>query len=135
MLTFIKDSSKKHIALLEELKMPDLSLYLNDKYASIQNQQFACEVCALPFQNKRSLAAHKKIHKGITKEDDDGPAALPSVVTTPNLSVPTAALVVPTAALVPTASTSLGTQPLVKPSVNKKVVKSSVGSTPPKPPL
>ena len=132
MLTFIKDSSKKHIALLEELKMPDLSLYLNDKYASIQNQQFACEVCALPFQNKRSLAAHKKIHKGIAKEDDDGPAALPPpIITTPVISVPTAAPVVPA----PTGSTSLTTQPLVKSSVGKKVVKSPVMSTLPKPPV
>jgi hypothetical protein len=46
------------------MKIPDLSLFLNEKYASIQNQQFTCEFCNLPFQNKRSLAAHKKIHKG-----------------------------------------------------------------------
>jgi hypothetical protein len=29
----------------------------------MQNQQFCCEICNLPFQNKRSLASHKKIHK------------------------------------------------------------------------
>jgi hypothetical protein len=60
----VKETNKKLLSQIEDMKMPDLSLFLNDKYASIQNQQFACEVCNLPFQNKRSLAAHKKIHKG-----------------------------------------------------------------------
>ena len=63
-LTTIKETNKKLVSQIEDMKLPDLSLFLNDKYASIQNQQFACEVCNLPFQNKRSLAAHKKIHKG-----------------------------------------------------------------------
>ena len=62
-LTTIKEMNKKLLTQVEDMKLPDLSLYLNDKYASIQNQQFCCEVCNLPFQNKRSLAAHKKIHK------------------------------------------------------------------------
>ena len=70
-LTTVKEMNKKLITQLDELKMPDLSLYLNEKYASIQNQQFACEVCSLPFQNKRSLAAHKKIHKGIKSSDNE----------------------------------------------------------------
>ena len=63
-ITTVKETNKKLLSQIEDIKMPDLSLFLNDKYASIQNQQFACEVCNLPFQNKRSLAAHKKIHKG-----------------------------------------------------------------------
>ena len=63
-ITTVKETNKKLLSQIEDMKMPDLSLFLNDKYASIQNQQFACEVCNLPFQNKRSLAAHKKIHKG-----------------------------------------------------------------------
>lgn len=62
-LTTIKEMNKKLLTQVEDMKLPDLSLYLNDKYASIQNQQFCCELCNLPFQNKRSLAAHKKIHK------------------------------------------------------------------------
>jgi hypothetical protein len=62
-LTTIKEMNKKLLTQVEDMKLPDLSLYLNDKYASIQNQQFCCEICNLPFQNKRSLAAHKKIHK------------------------------------------------------------------------
>jgi len=64
-LTSLRESNKKIISQVEDMKIPDLSLFLNDKYASIQNQQFTCEVCNLPFQNKRSLAAHKKIHKNI----------------------------------------------------------------------
>jgi hypothetical protein len=63
-ITTVKEMNKKLLTQIEDMKMPDLSLFLNDKYASIQNQQFACEVCNLPFQNKRSLASHKKIHKG-----------------------------------------------------------------------
>jgi hypothetical protein len=40
MTTTIKDTSKKLLAQLDEIQMPSLHLYLNDKYASIQNQQF-----------------------------------------------------------------------------------------------
>ena len=63
-ITTIKETNKKLLSQIEDMKIPDLSLFLNDKYASIQNQQFVCELCNLPFQNKRSLAAHKKVHKG-----------------------------------------------------------------------
>jgi len=70
-LTTIKELQKKLTLQVEDMKMPDLSLFLNDKYASIQNQQFCCEVCNLPFQNKRSLGAHKKIHKGSKGSDDE----------------------------------------------------------------
>lgn len=70
-LTTIKETHKKLMSQIEDMKLPDLSLFLNDKYASIQNQQFNCEVCNLPFQNKRSLASHKKIHKGIKSSDNE----------------------------------------------------------------
>ena len=70
-LTTVKEMNKKLMTQVDDLKMPDLSLYLNEKYASIQNQQFACEVCNLPFQNKRSLASHKKFHKGNKSSDDE----------------------------------------------------------------
>jgi hypothetical protein len=70
-LTTLRESNKKLLTQVEDMKLPDLSLYLNDKYASIQNQQFACEICNLPFQNKRSLASHKKIHKGNKVVDED----------------------------------------------------------------
>ena len=61
--------NKKLLSQIEDLKLLDLSIFLNDKYASIQNQQFSCEVCNLPFQNKRSLASHKKIHKGVKHDE------------------------------------------------------------------
>jgi hypothetical protein len=64
----LKEMNKKLLYQVEELKMPDLSMFLNDKYASMQNQQFCCEICNLPFQNKRSLASHKKIHKTKSSE-------------------------------------------------------------------
>ena len=69
-ITTLKESHKKIITQVEELKLPDLSLYLNEKYASIQNMNYSCEICNLPFQNKRSLAAHKKIHKGRGDESE-----------------------------------------------------------------
>ena len=68
-LTTIKEMNKKLTGQIDDMKIPDLSIFLNEKFASIQNQQFACEVCTLPFQNKRSLAAHKKIHKGKSVEE------------------------------------------------------------------
>ena len=70
-LTTLRESNKKLLTQIEDMKLPDLSLYLNEKYASIQNQQFVCEVCNLPFQNKRSLAAHKKVHKGGKVVDEE----------------------------------------------------------------
>lgn len=59
----IKDMNKKLLSQVDDFKLPNLSLYLNDKFASIQNQQHICEFCNLPFQTKRSLASHKKKHK------------------------------------------------------------------------
>lgn len=63
LLTTTREYHKKMIAQIEDMKLPDLSLFLNDKYASIQNQQFLCDVCSMAFTNKRSLASHKKMHK------------------------------------------------------------------------
>lgn len=65
----LKEMNKKMNSQIDEMKLPNLSLYLNDKFASIQNQQYLCDVCNLPFQNKRSLASHKKIHKTSTNKN------------------------------------------------------------------
>jgi len=35
-------------------------LALNDKYASIQKQEFECEICKRTFDSKRGLGHHKK---------------------------------------------------------------------------
>jgi rubrerythrin len=58
-----KDIQKKIISQVEELRMPELTTFLNSKYASIQNQQFICDICGLSFPNNRSLGSHKKLHK------------------------------------------------------------------------
>ena len=59
----VKELHKKLSSQLDEFKLPNLSIYLNDKFASIQNQQFMCDLCNLPFQTKKGLSSHKKIHK------------------------------------------------------------------------
>ena len=59
-----KEFQKRILSQLEELKFPELTAFLNSKYASIQNQQFICDVCGASFANNRSLGSHKKIHKG-----------------------------------------------------------------------
>jgi len=79
-LNTMRETHKKLIAQIEDMKIPDLSLFLNDKYASIQNQQFLCDTCNLAFTNKRSLASHKKMHKTkslVLGEGDDSNAAPP----------------------------------------------------------
>ena len=63
MTATIKETSRKLLAQLEELQLPSLTLYLNDKYASIQNQKFVCETCKHSFPTKKGLAMHKKVHK------------------------------------------------------------------------
>lgn len=76
LLNVLRDSHKKIVSQVEELRLPDLSAFLNDKYASIQNQQFVCDVCNLSFTNRRSLASHRKMHKnksasaGVPEEDE-----------------------------------------------------------------
>jgi len=58
-----KTFHKNVISQVENLKMPDLGMYLGSKYASIQNQEFVCEECGACFTKKASLASHKKSHK------------------------------------------------------------------------
>jgi hypothetical protein len=61
--TTIKESSRRMLAQLEEFQLPELTLFLNDKYASVQNQAFVCETCNHSFPTKKGLAMHKKVHK------------------------------------------------------------------------
>jgi hypothetical protein len=63
MATTIKETSRKLLSQLEELHLPELSLLLNDKYASVQNQEYVCEICKKSFDTKRGLGHHKKAHK------------------------------------------------------------------------
>jgi len=70
----IKDMTKQLTSQLDNISLPNLSLYLNTKFASISNKQFICETCQSAFQSKRSLASHMKIHKkkNITMVDTEG---------------------------------------------------------------
>ncbi len=61
--TTIKESSRRMLAQVEELQLPSLTLFLNDKYASVQNQSFVCDVCNHSFPTKKGLAMHRKVHK------------------------------------------------------------------------
>lgn len=63
MTATIKESTRKLLAHVEELQLPTLTLYLNDKYASIQNQAYVCETCNHSFPTKKGLAMHRKVHK------------------------------------------------------------------------
>jgi len=58
-----KTFHKNVISQIDNLKMPDLGMYLGSKYASIQNQEFVCDECGSCFSKKASLASHKKSHK------------------------------------------------------------------------
>lgn len=68
-----KDMNKKLLSQIEELSMPDLKIFLDEKYASVQNQQHICSVCNQTFINKKALASHKKAHnnKGKKGSSDD----------------------------------------------------------------
>lgn len=68
-----KDIQKRLITQIEDMNMPDLKMFLDDKYASIQNQEFICTVCNQGFLNKKALASHKKAHsnKGKKVNSDD----------------------------------------------------------------
>lgn len=59
----LKDMTKRLTAQLDSIALPNLSIYLNNKFASIDNKQFICETCQAAFHSKRSLASHMKIHK------------------------------------------------------------------------
>jgi DUF4097 and DUF4098 domain-containing protein YvlB len=61
--TTIKESSRRMLLQVEELQLPSLTLFLNDKYASVQNQAFVCDVCNHSFPTKKGLAMHRKVHK------------------------------------------------------------------------
>ena len=54
---------KTFLSQFEDLNMPNLSIFLNSRYASIQNQKWTCDICNESFTKKASLASHKKKHK------------------------------------------------------------------------
>jgi len=63
MIFNLKEMQKTFLSQFEDLNMPNLSIFLNSRYASIQNQKWTCDICNDSFTKKASLASHKKKHK------------------------------------------------------------------------
>ena len=63
MIFNLKEMQKTFLSQFEDLNMPNLSIFLNSKYASMQNQKWTCDICNESFTKKASLASHKKKHK------------------------------------------------------------------------
>ena len=63
MIFNLKEMQKTFLSQFEDLNMPNLSIFLNSKFASMQNQKWSCDICNEAFTKKASLASHKKKHK------------------------------------------------------------------------
>jgi hypothetical protein len=62
-ITLNKEYTKKLQTMMEDLKLPTLQTLLCENYASIQNQEWECDICGECFTKKSSLASHRKVHK------------------------------------------------------------------------
>ena len=58
----LKEMQKTFLSQFEDLNMPNLSIYLNSRYASMQNQKWCCTICNESFSKKTLLVTHKKTH-------------------------------------------------------------------------
>ena len=56
----LKENNKKIIQQIEDLNLNELTIYLNNKFPSLQNSKWTCELCNESFVKKISLNAHKK---------------------------------------------------------------------------
>lgn len=56
----LKENNKKIIQQIEDLNLNELTIYLNNKFPSLQNSKWGCEICNESFVKKTSLNAHKK---------------------------------------------------------------------------
>lgn len=61
MVAMIKDQQKCLLEQLDLFDLPDLSIFLSDKYLT-NMMDFCCGICGEGFKSKSSLAAHKKVH-------------------------------------------------------------------------
>ena len=61
MSTMIKEQQKCLLEQLDLFDLPDLSIFLSDKYLT-NMMDFCCGICGEGFKSKSSLAAHKKVH-------------------------------------------------------------------------
>jgi hypothetical protein len=67
-ITNIKTEHKKIIHEIEKnLVLPNISLYLSGKYASVTNKIFECDECDAKFPTQRGLNGHKNAH--VIKQD------------------------------------------------------------------
>ena len=57
----IKESQKKILSQIDDLKFPALDKFLSTKYSSIQKQGFICNLCnSFTVSTLKGLAAHKR---------------------------------------------------------------------------
>lgn len=68
-----KEYSKKLQSMLDEIKFPSLQTLLNKNYASLQNQEWGCEICGESFNLKKSLLLHKRKHRDKTTDKPEEP--------------------------------------------------------------
>jgi hypothetical protein len=61
MSTMIKEQQKSLLEQLDLFDLPDLSIFLSDKYLT-NMMEFCCGICGEGFKSKSSLAGHKKAH-------------------------------------------------------------------------
>jgi hypothetical protein len=57
----LKDQHRQAILQLDTLQLPDLTLFLQDKYV-MKPKKFACDTCGRTFDTRAQLSAHKKVH-------------------------------------------------------------------------
>jgi hypothetical protein len=67
-----KEYNKKLQTMLDDIKLPSLQTLLNQNYASLQNQEWICEICNESFSQKKGLMIHKRKHreKNMEKTED-----------------------------------------------------------------
>jgi hypothetical protein len=56
----LKENNKKIIQQIEDLNLQELTIYLNNKFPSLQNSKWVCEGCNESFVKKINLTNHKK---------------------------------------------------------------------------
>ena len=61
-ITSLKTDHKKIIHEIEKLALPNISLYLSGKYASVTNKFYECDECDAKYPTQKGLNGHKNAH-------------------------------------------------------------------------
>ena len=71
-IEYLKESNKKSLSHIEELKFPSLEKYLSNKFASTSkiNNRHRCEYCEYVTTTLKKLSAHKRVHKTELKNEN-----------------------------------------------------------------